>query len=377
MTVDTQWDSVPELERIFADERARRQPPKRLPPLAAVPREFQAFGDDRYRLVVPDIGVTLEIDRLRREHGELIGELCARCELAGARTVFDKVLNIGTLNLSSTRARQERAKQLEARANTGNQLDWFGLLEEFSQRVLQADRTGQPAVDLRTLPAPSDDAVVEVEGLPLYRRHPTILFGDGGAAKSYLALYLAGLLAESGLSVALFDWELGGEDHRIRLERLFPEGMPRIIYARCERPLAYETDRLRRIVRDEGIHFAVFDSVAFACDGPPEAAEIAGRYFRAVRQIGVGSLHLAHVSRAENADQRPFGSAFWHNGGRATWYVKEADESAGGDVLNIGLFNRKANLGRLRAPVGFRVEFAEERALTAARKAVEGDCEKT
>jgi hypothetical protein len=113
-------------------------------------------------------------------------------------------------------------------------------------------------------------------------------------------------------------------------------------------------------VRDGGIEFSVFDSVAFASDGPPEAAEVAGRYFRAVRQIGGGSLHVAHVSKAENGDQKPFGSAFWHNGARSTWYVKQAEASAGTDVLQIGLFNRKSNLGRLRPPLGFSVSFSEE-----------------
>ena len=61
------------------------------------------------------------------------------------------------------------------------------------------------------------------------------------------------------------------------------------MYACCERPLVYEVDRLQRICRDERIEFCIFDSVAFACDGPPEAAEIAARYFRAVRGTG-GSL---------------------------------------------------------------------------------------
>jgi hypothetical protein len=234
-------------------------------------------------------------------------------------------------------------------------------MEEFSQKVLEADRTGQPAVDLRTLPAPAAEDTLNVEGLYLLRRHPTILFGDGGAAKSYLGLYLAGRLSERGVRVGLFDWELAGEDHRERLERLFPDGMPRILYARCERPLVHEIDRLRRIVREQELEYLVFDSVAFACDGPPEAAEIAGRYFRAVRQIGGGSLHIAHISKAENADQKPFGSAFWHNGARSTWYAERVNDDQNSDTLSLGLFNRKANLGRLRAPIGFTITFTEDR----------------
>lgn len=356
---DAMTAQTPDIEQLLADEHARRQPPKRLPPLAAMTREFQAFGEDRYRMVVAEIGVTLEVDRLRREHHELMGELSAHCELPGARTV-DGSLSIAGLNLSSAMARQYRAKLLSDRANTPG-FDWAGLIEEFCQRVLQADRAGQPAVDLRQIerPNPKED-MIEVDGLALPKHHPSILFGDGGTGKSYLALYLAGRMAEKGVSVMLADWELCGDDHRDRLERLFPDGMPRILYARCEKPLVFEADRLRRVVKENGIQFSVFDSIAFASDGPPEAAEVAGRYFRAVRQIGGGSLHVAHVTKGENADKKPFGSAFWSNGARATWYVKQDEASAGSDALQIGLFNRKANLGRLRPAVGFAIEFTDE-----------------
>ena len=350
----------PDIDRLLAAEIDKGRPAKRLPPLAAIARQFEALGEDRYRLAIPDIGVTLELDRLRREHHELIGELSARCELPGARTV-DGSLSIADLNLSSARARQDRAKLLAARAGTGDQIDWAGLIEEFCQRALQADRAGQPAVDLRQIerPDPRED-MIEVYGLAMPRRHPTILFGDGGTGKSYLALYLAGRMVEMGTSVALFDWELCADEHRDRLERLFPDGMPRIVYARCERPLVYEADRLRRIVRENSIAFSVYDSIAFACDGPPEAAEVAGRYFRAVRQIGGGSLHIAHVNKSETADKKPFGSTFWHNGARSTWYVEQAEASADSDVQQIGIFNRKANLGRLRPAVGFSIEFGHE-----------------
>jgi hypothetical protein len=80
-----------------------------------------------------------------------------------------------------------------------------------------------------------------------------------------------------------------------------------------------------------------------------------------VRQIGGGSLHIAHVSKAEGADKKPFGSTFWHNGARGTWYVQLETNSEGDGVRRIGLFHRKANLGRLRQPLGFAIEFGDER----------------
>lgn len=321
------------------------------------PSAFETVDEGRYRLTLPALGIVLEGDYLRRESSQLKCELLVRCDLAGART-RDGVLAVSDLNLSSTRARQMHAKYLAERAKAGD-LDWTGILEEFAQRVLAAERDGEPAVLLRDLPRPAPDETLAVDGLQLLARHPVILFGDGGAAKSYLALYVAGSLAQRGHRVGFFDWELAGEDHRDRLERLFGSDMPALHYARCSRPLVYEADRLRRIVRDDRLDYIVLDSVAFACDGPPEAAEVASRYFQALRQLGdVGSLHLAHITKAlEGADRRPFGSTFWHNGARATWNVKLAAGGPEDDEITVGLYNRKANLGPLQSAVGFRFIF--------------------
>lgn len=325
--------------------------------------QFEALGEDRYRLTIPETRTTLEVDRLRREHGELQGELCVRCALPGVRT-FDGIVSIADFNLSSARARTERAKLLDTRAG-GAAIDWVGALEELCQRALAAEREGRPAVDLRTLERPGPDDSISVDGLTLPRRHPTVLFGDGGSAKSYIALYILGTLARRGMRVALFDWELGGEDHRDRLERLFGPDMPEVTYARCERPLAFEADRLVRIVREQRLEYVVLDSVAFACDGPPESAEVAGRYFRATRQIGTGSLHVAHITKSEGSDQKPFGSVFFHNGARATYYCKLADASGDGESISIGLFPRKNNLSRQCAPIGYRISFGCNRTTLA------------
>ena len=281
--------------------------------------------------------------------------------LSGART-YNGVLSVGDFNFSNIRGRYDRVKYLTDRSQAPD-IDWVGLLEEFSQRVLTAERDGQPAVLLRDLPKPTADGTLYVDGLPLLARHPVVWFGDGGAAKSYLALYIAGRLEQRhGVRVGLFDWELAGEDHRERLERLFGADLPAVRYARCNRPFVHELDRLRRIVRDEALDYVIFDSIAFACDGPPEAAEVAGRYFQSLRQLGiVGSLHIAHISKSDGADQKPFGSAFWHNGARATWNVKLSQPVTGGNQVNIGLYNRKSNLGGLRPAVGFEITFETER----------------
>lgn len=323
---------------------------------------FKVLKNGCYRLDIPELEMTFEVDRLRWERHQLIGELTVRCSIPGASTVGDGVLNIAEMNFSSVRSREDRDRYLRRRLKTKEDVDWLALLEEVSVRVLDADRRGTPSIDLRTMPAPAPDTMLNVDGLTLPRRHPSILFGDGGAAKSYLGLYVLGCLANEGVRVALFDWELAGEDHRTRLEQLFGGLMPQIEYARCDRPLVSEVDRLRRIVREKGVEFAMFDSVAFACDGPPEAAEIAGRYFRATRQLGaIGSLHIAHVSKAEGADKKPFGSAFWHNGARSTWFAKLAEDDPQDDVIQVGLFHRKTNLGAKQRSIGFELAFSASR----------------
>jgi hypothetical protein len=322
-------------------------------------RTFAAAGEGRYILEVPDLAIVLDLDRLRRERGALHGELMVTCGMPGTRSQ-DGVLFAGNVNASSVRDLKDLAGHLAVRANVPS-IDWPDLLGDLFVRTLAAERAGKPAVMLRDIARPAPDEDLAVDGIRLLRRHPMILFGDGGVAKSMLALYLAGRLDRMGLRVLYADWEFAGEDHRDRLERLFGTDMPAVRYARCERPMVAEADRLRRIVREEQIDYLIADSVAFAADGPPEAAEVAGAYFRALRQIGVGSLNVAHITKAEGGDQKPFGSTFWHNGARSTWFVKRAAGEPGDPSLSIALFNRKANVGPIQAPTGYRIDFGSER----------------
>lgn len=307
-----------------------------------------------WTLEIPSIGVKFIAERLRRERQELIGELTVTCALPGARTVNGNLIT-GDFNFSSVAARSTRAKLLAERAQSNGHVDWYAHLEEFCQGVFSREREGDPAMDIWDIPMPEKVDDFAVSGISLPRKHPSILFGDGGSAKSYMALYIAGQLAIQGVPVALFDWELSGDEHRERFERLFGKIKPPLTYCRCESPLVVEVDRLARIIRERKIRYAFFDSISFACDGRPEEAEIAARYLRATRSLGIGSLHIAHINKSEEKDRKPFGSSWWHNGARCTWYC-EASEPVDG-TLQVGFFNRKANLGPLRDNVSLTLRF--------------------
>ena len=130
--------------------------------------------------------------------------------------------------------------------------------------------------------------------------------------------------------------------------------------------MVVEADRIRQAIRANDIGFVVCDSVAYACNGAPEQAEFAQQYFRAVRSFGsIASLHIAHVVK-ERADdksqgQKPFGSIFWHNSARSTWFVKRVEDAADKRRIVLGLYNQKVNLGPKESAVGLAIEFGRDR----------------
>ena len=314
--------------------------------------DFYVLGEGRYCQKADQF--SLDVDRLRRDRHELIGEVSVR--VFSPEAPDGVVVSCADMNLSSQRARQERAKFLTERAQA-NGYDFYGLIETFCQRVIEAERQGTPAIYLRDLPRPVADAESAVEGFPILRRHPMILFGDGGTCKSYLALFFAGRLALEGWRILYADWELSADDHRLRLEQLFGDDMPPVQYIRCDKPLVHEIDRIRRICRSERIEYLVLDSVAVACAGPAEASEVCTEYFRALRSLGVGSLNLAHITKAEQGDLKPFGSSFWSNLARSTWNIKLA--SGDGPVSTVGLYHRKFNLTGSHPAIGYEFDFSD------------------
>lgn len=330
--------------------------------LSVTQRIFRERGEQRYSLELLPARVTLSVDRLRRSSQELWGELAVHVDssIMPSALHIDGLLSLGDMNFSSVNARTTRAKVLARRSGV-ERLDWEGFLEEFSLRVINAERHGKPAVVLADIELNVTDEQTDawsLRGFPILKTLPMVLFGDSSSGKSYFATWLAGELAAEGVNVLYADWEFEVNEHRKRLQRLF-QPMPRnVFYVRCDTPLPAQSDRLYRIIKEHQIGYGIFDSIGFAIDGPAEAQESARTYFKALRQLGIGSLNIAHIAKAREDGKDPtiFGSTFFRAGARSVWYVDRATTNPPGEI-RFGLHHRKNNVGELLAPRGYKLVF--------------------
>lgn len=316
----------------------------------------------------PKLGVLMDFDYLSTERrtGETHAELTitlygdAAANLPEFRT---------RLNLLSLSTRGTLAKQLTERYPNRN--NWLAMLDQAVQWVLSAHRVGEPAVVLTEAPDPPHVGSV----LPplIAEDGPTIFFGDGGASKSYLALAVAASLHGAGdvipgmsptrtLKVAYLDWEWSAHVHKRRLLRLLPDAPPPILYVPMRLSLKEERDRLRRVLREHGSEFLVIDSAGLAAGGAPEEAEVAIAFFATLRELGLPNLIIAHVNRGDSnkgSADRPFGSAYWHNSARSTWYIKAQENPLPGQ-LHVALFHRKDNEEGRHSPIGLRWRWEDD-----------------
>lgn len=328
-----------------------------------VKREFRERGEQRYSLEILPAGIVFDVDRLRRERGELLGELTVTVgpKFSQAKA-YNGVISVGDLNFSSVQARSTRAKLLADRSQADH-LDWFGLLEEFCIRTVAAERQGKPAVVLADVDA-TDETLqfLDVHGFPILKEMPMVIFGDSGTAKSYLALWIAGSLAQQGVNVLYADWEFTPKEHRRRQQRMFQPEPRNVHYAHCDVSLINQVDRLSRLVREHNCGYIVCDSIGFALDGPAESQEAAQKYFRALRQLNIGSLSLAHIPKQyeDGREAQIFGSTFFRAGARSAWFVERAITNPKGEI-RLGMHHRKSNIGELQQPRGYRLLFEKDR----------------
>lgn len=323
---------------------------------------FERVADGHYRLAGPDaLGTDLEVRHVRRERYQLYGELTVRTRLAGVRTVHG-VLLVASVNLSNVRDRDSLARALADRTTSTAALpEWRRLVDDLGVYVSLAETEGSPSVRLtgqRTEARAT--AFHRALGFSLPAHLPAMVFGDGDCLKTMTIDAVAVALARQGLRVGIVDAEMTEDDHKDRVARLAGGQAPGVLeYLEASRPLIHEIDRVAEMVRAHRLQYLLFDSVGFLAHDRPESPDAALAYFRAVRTLGVGSFHVAHRAKAEEGDQRPFGSAFWFNSVRALWFAKRSEAGAASSVAEVGLFPRKFNVGAWPAAHALRFTFHE------------------
>ena len=193
-------------------------------------------------------------------------------------------LHWARVNLASTQGRNAVVKAVEEAEPTD---DWRPMIERACRLVAHHVRTGDPAVPL-VATAPETAHRWAVEGW-MPHGQITVLFGDGGSLKSYLALTLAttGLLDRAltprwhmrALHRVLYlDWEADRAEQQTRLWRL-TSGLGSIpcdgaiLHRTMRRPLRDEIVALRTEVARGGVDFVIADSLAPASGPEPEHAE--------------------------------------------------------------------------------------------------------
>lgn len=244
--------------------------------------------------------------------------------------------------------------------------DELTLMGANNQRIAAAGRLN--IVEMAGLREPSP-ATWTVDGL-IPEGHISLLYGDGGQGKSYIAMAIAECIAtgrpiagrptEKG-RVLFIDYELS-EDEQVRRAYQVARGLgldappPGLDYLNPEGiSLAEVAARLK----DHNYSLLVLDSMGAAMRGDMESARDVVPVFHALKPLGTVLL-VDHQPKRGSADKyssmTAFGSVFKSNLARSVFQLQKGGASIDGGLL-LTLRHKKCNFARLSEPIGLRAEF--------------------
>ncbi len=273
-------------------------------------------------------------------------------------------LHQARLNLTSTPGKRQLIKDLEKR-DEGT--DWATVIEATAVKALEMHRQGEPIVLVGQQP---------VDDSPRFRLQPllpegqaTIIFGEGGSFKSFLALLASililngqdtlGLKALAG-NVLYCDYETSESEINERVAALYTGlGIADVIsipYRYCYHALADDIEMLQAYCADNDVSLLIVDSVGAACGGDPNDAQTIIRMFAAIRSLRTTSLLIDHVAKRAEGDRTPYGSVYKTNLARSVWEAKRV-QNLRERSIRVGLFHRKVNRGPLQPALGFSIDF--------------------
>jgi hypothetical protein len=210
----------------------------------------------------------------------------------------------------------------------------------------------------------------------------TLLHGDGGVAKSLLALALAVAVAGSSSEwlgrriengrVLYLDFELDAEEQARRVHQLCrgmglekpPEDLLYVSAAGHTTREAFET--ARKACEEHRVELLIVDSYGVALHGDAEAArDVIGfhqKFLEPLRALGVAVLVIDHQSRLQAGQsyqqKGAFGSVYKANLARSVIQVEATERGEG--TLTVRLRQKKHNFGPLVKPFEAKLSFSEE-----------------
>jgi hypothetical protein len=325
-------------------------------------------------VIVPDN------DRPGREHGKQV----ARSLQEKAASV--KIVELPGLpdsgDLSDWLDAGGSAEDLEHMAREASEVSLSSSLNDWGRQGHSASASTRQlkAVRFCDLTDPGEREYL-LEGLVL-QTYLTMLYGDGGVAKSLLALALAIAVVRGAgeflgrevrsTPVLFVDFELDeGEQYRRACQLAKGAGLeepPEDLYylsALGHSPreaLEAALEECKRL----GVGLCIIDSYGLALQGNAEGAgDVIGfntRYLEPFRAEDVAILIVDHQSKPQGGqryqDKRPFGSTY--KGLLARSVVQVEATERGENSLTVRLRQTKHNFGTLAEPFGARLTFGED-----------------
>jgi hypothetical protein len=210
----------------------------------------------------------------------------------------------------------------------------------------------------------------------------TLLYGDGGVAKSLLALALAVAVAGGSgkwlgreverCPVLYLDFELDSEEQARRVHHLCRgQGMDtppeNVLYmSALGHPAREAFTAALEACKEHGVGLMVVDSLGPALQGDAEAArDVIGFFQKSVepfRVEGIAILIIDHQSRLQAGQsyqsKGAFGSVFKTNLARSVIQAQATERGEG--TLTVRLRQKKHNFGPLAEPFGVKLSFTEQ-----------------
>ena len=316
-------------------------------------------------VMFPDDGVTMTFDRPHK------GRTSVTTQVTIETTDLGFLLGPVRYDTLSTSKTTDLVRFLDKRVS----LPWLEMLSAAARLVTFSVETTAEFIDIRKS-KPSAGSRWAIKPLvPALK--PAVLYADGGSGKSTLAIaacmtvasgieIVPGVIPDVSGNAMYLDWE-SDEDEMLDIISKIAKGLGPIgpngeylthedfdiTYVPCHDNLSNMAEEVQKKVEEVSSVFAVVDSAVPAASDDVNDVEAPKALFRALRQMGVPALILAHVSK-EDA-KKPFGSAFWWNYSRSVWRMSH-EQMPDADYMTVGLEHRKANGFKLQPPMAIRVD---------------------